>query len=56
MKLIRFDYDEMDRMRVQFDEESEVVAELMFKTRELLEKMQTQWIGFGADAFFEEFG
>lgn len=55
MKLTRVDYDELDRMRVQFEEESEVVAELMFKTRLLLDKLRDRWVGFGADAFLEEF-
>ena len=47
-------YDELLNIQKKFGNEGEVISQLTAKLRQSVHNMQTEWIGAGSDAFFDE--
>lgn len=48
-------YDELQQIRKRFETEAEEYAELNSRTRQMVDALESEWIGQGAEKFFNEF-
>lgn len=48
-------YDELQRVTKQFNTDAESWAEMTSRTLQMVHELESEWIGEGADKFFEEF-
>jgi WXG100 family type VII secretion target len=51
---VRADYDQLEQIANRFANQSEEIQDMLQQVRSSMEKLESDWIGRGSEAFFRE--